>query len=151
MRGFLGGWGVRILIIAVIAVGAFVLKDRISGNAGDLKVGDCFDEPVGTTTVETVQHHPCSESHTSEVVFVGNVPGDKATYPAQSVFDQYGVGNCIPAFNAYTGKDFDTETVLTMSYFYPLADGWAKGDQEMTCYAIRVDGGAVTSSVKKAP
>ena len=38
MRGFLAGWGVRIAIIAVIAAGAFLLRDRLSGNAGDLAV-----------------------------------------------------------------------------------------------------------------
>ena len=37
MRGFLAGWGVRIAIIAVIAAGAFLLRDRLSGNAGDLE------------------------------------------------------------------------------------------------------------------
>jgi hypothetical protein len=151
MRGFLAGWGVRILIIAIIAVGALVLRDRLSGNAGDLKVGDCFDEPAGATQVEDVQHHPCTEAHTSEVVFVGDVPGDSKTYPALTAFDDYGVANCSPAFTLYTGRDFSSETELTMGYFYPLAEGWGKGDREMTCYAIRVDSKPVTASFKKAP
>jgi hypothetical protein len=151
MRGFLTGWGVRILIIAIIAVGALVLRERLTGSAGDLKVGDCFDEPTATTEVKDVQHHPCTEAHTGEVVFVGDVPGDSKTYPTLSAFDDFGVANCGPAFNAYTGRDIANETELTMGYFYPLAEGWAKGDREMTCYAIRKDGKTVTASVKKAP
>jgi hypothetical protein len=151
VRGFFSGWGIRIAIIAIFAIGALVFRDRLLGGAGDLKVGDCFDEPAGQTEIDKVQHHPCTESHTSEVVFVGAVPGDATTYPATSVFDAYVTATCVPAFNAYTGKDFDTETALTMGYFYPLEANWAKGDQELLCYAIREDGTPVTGSVKNAP
>jgi hypothetical protein len=60
-------WIIRIAIIAVIAGGAYILRDRLTANAGDLKVGDCFDDPTGEQ-VKDVQHHPCTESHTAEVV-----------------------------------------------------------------------------------
>ena len=35
-----------IFIIAVIAIGAFVLRDRLSSSPNELKVGDCFDSPT---------------------------------------------------------------------------------------------------------
>jgi hypothetical protein len=145
------GWIIRIAIVAVVVVGGLVFRDRLSGNAGDLKVGDCFDEPQGTQTVKDVQHHPCSEAHTGEVVFVGAVPGDNATYPGDAAFTTFAIQNCAPAFATYTGTAINAQTALDMSYFFPLADGWAKGSHDLTCYIIRTDGTAVSQSFKKAP
>ncbi len=106
------GWILRIGIIAVIVVGALIFRDRISGSAADLKVGDCFDEPTGTTLIKDVQHHPCTKAHTSEVIFVGIMPGSNDAYPAQAVFDDYTLSNCVPAYNAYTGSDFQADTEI---------------------------------------
>ena len=81
MSGFLSGWGVRLGIVAVIIIGGFILRDRLSSSAGDLKVGDCFDEPASGAEISEVQHHPCAESHTAEVVFIGEMTGENSTYP----------------------------------------------------------------------
>jgi hypothetical protein len=149
MRGFLSGWGIRILIIAIIAGGAFIFRDRLGGNAGDLQVGDCFDEPAQETeTVEDVQHHPCNESHTAEVVFVGNYAGATDTYPTDDQFVSAVLAQCVPAFNSYTGRDFQSDQELDLGYFVPTADGWGGGDHEMICYAVRLDEAPSTTSVK---
>ena len=110
------GWIIRIAIVAVIVIGGLIFRDRLSGSAGDLKVGDCFDDPQGVTTVKDVQHHPCNETHTSEVVFVGDVPGESSTYPGDAGFVSWAVSNCTPAFAAYTGVDIAAQEVLDMSY-----------------------------------
>ena len=144
------GWVIRIAIIAVIVIGGLIFRDRLSGGANELKVGDCFDEPAAAKTVKDVQHHPCTESHTSEAVFVGDVPGQNATYPGEAAFDDFALANCKPAFQTYTGTAIDAQEVLTMGYFFPVAEGWSKGDHQLTCYIIRVDGTPVTSSFKKA-
>jgi hypothetical protein len=143
------GWIIRIAIIAVIVIGGLIFRDRLSGSAGDLKVGDCFDEPKGAQTVKEVQHHPCTDSHTSEVVFVGNVPGENASYPGEAAFTTFAVQNCSPAFTTYTGKDINSQTDLDMGYFFPLEEGWGKGDHALTCYIVRTDGTPVTQSFKK--
>ena len=65
------------IAIGVFALGGYLLRDYLSGSAGDLKVGDCFDVPSFETqsaTVKDVQHHPCSELHSGEVFFLENVP-----------------------------------------------------------------------------
>ncbi len=71
--------------IGVFAVVGFLFHDYLSGNAGDLKVGDRFDVPTvasQSTTVKDFQHHPCSELHSGEVFFIANVPGEaNAAYP----------------------------------------------------------------------
>jgi hypothetical protein len=145
------GWIVRIAIVAAIAIGAFIFRDRISSNAGDLAVGDCFDEPAGLTEIKDVQHHPCTESHTSEVLFVGDHPGGNDAYPSETQFLEFVQTQCVPAFNTYTGLDFDTDTTLDMGYFFPTGDGWKGGDHEMICYGIRLDKAPSTQSIKKAP
>lgn len=143
------GWIVRIAIIAAIAIGAFVLRDRLSSNAGDLAVGDCFDEPAGATEVEDVQHHPCTEPHTSEVVFVGDIAAD--AYPSETEVADFVRDQCVPAFNSYTGLDFETDTTLDMGYFFPLEEGWRTGDHEVICYVIRLDKAPMSQSLKTAP
>jgi hypothetical protein len=145
------GWIFRIGIIAVIALGAYIFRDRLSGNAGDLKVGECFDEPTAQVEVKDVQHHPCNESHTAEVVYLGTMTGDNATYPTDVVFNQYIEASCLPAWEAYTGKTYATETILALGYFVPTTKGWNDGDRGITCYVSREDGAAMTSSLKKAP
>ncbi len=145
------GWVIRIGIIVAIAAGAYILRDRLSSNAGELQVGDCFDDPANAAEISDVQHHPCSEAHTSEVVFVGKLTGDNAAYPADSVVDAWARANCLPAWETYTGKTFETEPVLTINFYQPGKEGWSKGDRDVICYAIREDGATMTGSVKKAP
>lgn len=140
-----------IAIIAVVGIGGFIFRDRLSSGAGDLAVGDCFDDPTGVTEVEEVQHHPCNEAHTSEVVFVGNMSGADDAYPNLTQFDDYVGGTCLPAWETYTGRDYESDTELDLGYYYPLEEGWGDGDREVICYVVRVDGATMTQSVKAAP
>ena len=147
------GWGVRILIIAVIAVGAFVLRDRLTGNAGDLKVGDCFDKPTtAEETIDEVQHHPCTEAHTAELIFQGDHPAAKdAAPPTDDELFSFVSDSCLPAFNSYSGGDLLADGVFDIGFIYPLDEDWKKGDREITCYAYRLDGTTMTTSIKAAP
>jgi hypothetical protein len=142
--------GVRIAIIAVVGLGGLLFRDRLTGDASDLAVGDCFDEPVSLQEVKDVQHHPCTESHTSEVVFVGDMPASE-TYPTDAEFSAFAHANCVGAFNLYTGLDFAALEAVDMGILTPTAAGWSGGDHEMICYAIRVDGAFVSQSFRLAP
>jgi Septum formation len=145
----MNSWILRIGIIVLIVAGGFLLRDRLSSNAGDLKVGDCFDDPAGQTEIKDVQHHPCTEAHTAEVVFLGKLTGDNASYPADAAVDTWVRANCLPAWEAYTGKTFETEPMLTAGYYQPTPDGWSSGDRDVICYAYREDNAPMTVSVKK--
>ena len=142
---------IRLGIVGVIALGGFVLRDRLSGNVGDLQVGDCIDRPASANeTVSDIQHHPCSESHTAEVVYVGKNPSSSGTPPLSD--DQWisFLGQvCVPAFDSYTGTDLLSGNVMDLGAITPLDDDWKKGTRDVTCYAYRVDGGAMTASIKK--
>jgi len=141
----------RIGIIAAIAGGAWVFRDYISGNATDLVVGDCFDAPTTTgETVEDVSHHPCTDAHTAEVFFVADHPATGG-YPGEDEFDTFTQDNCPAAFASYTGMDFyaDEAADYDIGLFYPLEEGWTRGDHEITCYIVRVDEAPMTASLKK--
>ena len=149
MSRLLSGWGIRILIIVVIVIGGFLLRDRLSGNAGDLSIGDCFDDPGTVTEVSDVQHHPCAEAHSGEVIYTGNMSGENGSYPSDDLILEFVTTNCLPAFKSYTGQEYDGQT-LDVGYFHPTRDGWSGGDREVICYATRIDGTPTTGSLKVA-
>jgi hypothetical protein len=142
--------GVRIGIIALIVVGAFVLRPFLTGNAGDLNVGDCFDVPAtDQETVEDVQHHPCDQDHGGEVVFVGDYPGSGSDpYPTDDEMFAFLTDKCVPAFSAYTGTDFTSQTTYDIGWFQPTEEGWKDDDQGVSCYAYRLDETNFKGSIK---
>jgi hypothetical protein len=142
---------IRVGLLALVGVGALVLRPFLTGNVGELKVGDCFDVPNVTQTVEDIQHHPCTEAHGGEVFFVGKHAAPKdAPYPADSVLTAEIEAACSPAFQAYTGLDAETDPTWAYAYFYPIGEGWAAGDRGFICYATKVDGTTTTTSIKKS-
>ena len=147
----MGGWIVRIGIVAVIAIGIFVFRDRLSSGADDLAVGDCFDEPALLNEINDVQHHPCNEAHTAEVIFVGNMTGSNEDLPVGCQLEAFTKTNCLPAYNDYTGRDFQSDAEITIGWFYPTTEGWKGGGRVVVCYAIRIDEAPTTQSIKKAP
>lgn len=139
----------RIGIIALIAGGAWVFRPFLMGDAGSLAVGDCFDPPTDVDqTVEEVQHHPCSDPHGAEVIFVADYQPATDVYPSTDEFRAFVLANCIPAFNSYTGLNYDVATDLDVGSMWPTAESWSGGDKEMSCYAVRVDGSNFSQSIK---
>jgi hypothetical protein len=138
-----------LVIGGVIAVGGFILRDVISGNVADIQVGDCFDAPTAAGKVANVQHHPCKEAHTAELVGIAVYPGGtNAAFPDEASLDNFAENQCISAFTSYTGRDPLTDPLLTLGAFYPTSDGWKKGDHAVTCFLHRVDEGTMTQSYR---
>ena len=142
---------IRFGIIGVIALGGFLLRDRLTGNVGDLQVGDCIDRPTSANeTVSDVQHHPCTESHTAEVIYVGTNPAAKGTPPlTEDQWVAFLSQTCVPAFDTYTGTDILSGNVMDLGAITPLDSDWNKGTRDVTCYAYRLDGAAMTASIRK--
>lgn len=141
----------RVGVIGAIIIGAIILRPFLSGNAGNLQVGDCFDEPATTEeTIDDVQHRPCTDPHDAEVVFVGNYTPDSETYPSDEQFRTFFEATCTSAFNTFTGLDFITDTTYDMSAYTPTFEGWNDDDdRKVICYAVRLDGAQMTTSIKK--
>ena len=142
---------IRIGIIAAIAIGALILRPYLSGNVGDMNVGDCFDLPTSATeTIKDVQHHPCTDPHDAEVVFSGKFTSATNDYPTDAAFQQFFTDTCLPAYAAYTGADVFATADMDMGYFTPTADSWKSGERKITCYANKLDKSKLTQTVKKA-
>lgn len=141
----------RLGVVGAIVIGAIILRPFLGGSAGNLQVGDCFDEPAGTQdTVDDVQPRPCTDPHGAEVVFVGDYAPDSEAYPTEEQFLAFLETACTSAFNAHTGLDFATDPTYDWSAYTPTAEGWADdGDRKVICFAIRLDGAHMTSSIKK--
>ncbi len=145
-------WIIRIAILAVILGGGYLFRDRLTGSAAELAIGDCFDVPRTQTDVKDVQHHPCTESHTGEVFALVTHPAASGTPPlAAGALLAYLADACGPAWIGYVGAEAAGLGVLDAGAFYPPDDGWNKGDRGITCYTYRVDHKAMTSSVRKTP
>jgi len=133
------------VIVAFLAIVLFIVRNNVA--ADDLKVGDCFNVPNGAT-VQTVEKHPCTESHDGEVIFVGEHTG--TTYPISLSLDSFIEESCVPAFETYVGHDIDSDAELSIGYFYPSREGWDKGERTITCYVTQTDETPMTQSVKGA-
>ena len=131
-------------IVVFLAVVLFAVRNNVA--ADDLKVGDCFNIPNGTS-IQTVEKHPCNENHNGEVFFVGEYT-EGSNYPISLTLDRYIESACVPAFEAYLGRSIDSEPALSVSYFYPSMDGWDDGDRTITCYVSQPDKSPMTESLK---
>jgi hypothetical protein len=98
--------------------------------------------------VKDVQHHPCSDVHGGEVVYVGKF-SNVTEYPADAVVSQFIDDNCVPAYKDYTGLDLFTTEGADLGYFTPTSDGWSKGDRGVICYATKLESEPMQGSVRK--
>ena len=152
VRSFVSSVMGRLMIIAVIVGAGFLLRDYLSGAAGDLQVGDCFDRQTERQTIEEVQQHPCNESHTAEVyaVFDYDAPKD-AAYPGEDAIFAVAEETCVREFTEYTGTDLFDQEALDAYYLFPSPDGWTKqNDREISCALYRIDEASMTQSFRNA-
>jgi len=138
--------GIVVLIALVVGGVAYFAKGG-QKSASDLTVGDCFEVPSSSTNIDSVKNGPCTEIHTGEIFFIANYP-DAAAYPADADFEQFAENQCNPVYTTYVGASLESTPDLTVGFFYPQSDGWASGDRVVKCYVTRVDGGALTKSLK---
>ena len=136
-------------VVVVILVAYVVFRDQMSGSATELQVGDCFDVPAASTNINDVQHHPCGESHTGEVFFIGkDGSASGASYPPQDAFQSDLEAQCAPAFAGYVGVSADTSTAYAIEMFYPDESTFGGGSRTLTCYLVTANGSPVAGSAK---
>ena len=134
MRGLIA----TVVVVGVIAGAFFLFRDRLSGAADDLRVGDCFTEPAGET-VQDVQHQPCTETHDGEVYFIAECR--PRVVPASCSGSTSGRRSTAwaTAFESYVGSTAEERLDIDVGYFAPTREGWEGGDREMTCYLTPAD------------
>jgi hypothetical protein len=139
------GMLIFVALIAVGAVGGIVFNagrsstgeiDRAGDlTAADLRVGDCFDlkDATATDEIEAVTARPCKDMHQYEMLFVGSLPA--GSYPTEQTFEDYMSASCLPAFETYIGRDYDS-SVLEIYWLSPTEQGWRIGDRSVQCAVI---------------
>ena len=138
------------LIVVLVVGGFFLFRDRLSNDVTSLGVGECFDTPTDQTAeVSDVQRQPCNEPHDAEVIASLTHPAPASEpFPVVSGFRDYIQQNCVPAFNTYTGRNWDTDTEFDMNFFRPTPSGWADGDRGFTCFVVRLDEAKLTNTIR---
>jgi hypothetical protein len=135
------------VVIALLVVGGYFISQN--QNAGDLAIGQCFDEPSSSVDISTVVKHACTDAHDAEVIHVAEYD-EGGTYPITVSVDNFVDENCVPVFQTYVGESYAESTEYSLNFFYPDETGWKQGDRTFTCYVTREDGTKLTQSVKGA-
>ncbi len=96
----------------------------------DIRVGDCFDS-AETDEISEVDARRCDEAHQYEMFHVATwtAPGD---YPTDDAMLGFVFEECMPAFEAYVGRSFQTSR-LDFVHFVPVQAGWDAGDRVFQC------------------
>ena len=129
-------------VVAVVGVvGAVTAASRDdsgaivgSGNLhiADVRVGDCFDLNDGADIEEVgeIRAIPCEEPHTFEAYFTSELAG--GSFPSRSVLDAETEAACLPSFEPYVGRDYETSE-LYVTTFEPTPESWGQGDRGILC------------------
>jgi hypothetical protein len=149
-----GQWlriGVIVLLAVVVGGGFYFFRDRLSSSASDLAVGDCIDEPAGTTDISEVQHQPCNEPHDGEVfAVITHTAPSGATYPLSTEFRDLVSDECLPAMETYAGSSYLDMYAngYDVSFLYPTSASWTDGDRGVTCFIVKSDETKMTGSLR---
>jgi hypothetical protein len=85
------------------------------------RVGDCFDLNDGPDVEEVgeIRAIPCNEPHTFEAYFATDLAA--GPYPARDGLDAVLDAACLPSFETYVGRDYETSQLYVTS-FEPTPD-----------------------------
>jgi hypothetical protein len=147
-RGLIGAG--LVVVVAVVAI-AGVLGVRSSSQVSEdqltedqLRVGDCLTgSNLGLNTSNPwpfmVAAVPCTQQHTAEVFFAGNVWPQSAPYPGDNAISGQGAARCQSAFQAYVGIGY-SDSKFSYTFITPSGgDDWASGDRLLVCVAYDED------------
>jgi hypothetical protein len=139
----------RFPVLAVLAALTLTACQSLAGATAD--VGDCVQVSDLGEEIQSLPIVPCDEPHEAEVYAVFDLDSDGAYNEdalAVEIDDE-----CLSRFEDFVGTSYD-ESVLDVYLIYPLEEGWATGDREVTCAVLQPDatGGVeeVTGTLKGA-
>lgn len=116
------------------------------GNAFDIKVGDCFNQPdYDAEEIVNVEIVDCSVLHDFEAT--KSVILTETASPGEDVIQSRAETECLTAFEEYTGQSYDSFTDYEFSFYWPTTGSWSQGDREILCLIYFVEDRS-TGSVK---
>ncbi len=103
-------------------------------NVFSLAVGDCFDNPAGATTVDTVTAIPCNQPHNAQIFAHFHLTGSDFNYPGTAAVTKLATDGC----NARIGSVNKAETTNAMSVrlIFPVEGAWIAGQRTVNCMIL---------------
>ncbi|MBN9606527.1 MAG: septum formation family protein [Actinomycetales bacterium] len=125
-----------------------VVESNDDASAFDVAVGDCMNEPDGSSdVVETVPIVPCSQPHAYEAFASFRL--DDGAFPGKDAVIAQADRDCTQAFPDFVGVAYEAST-LDVTYYYPTEESWnGLGDREILCL-IFDPAGEVSGSLEAA-
>jgi hypothetical protein len=154
----LSGFWVVVLVAAIIAANVGkatrssttgVITHRGHMNAFSLRVGDCFDNPTGAHTVNTVTAIPCDQPHNAQIYAKFKLTGSDLSYPGAAVVALRARSGC----NARIGSvdKAITTGAMTMRILLPEETSWIAGHRTVSCMVVNPTPTLTTSLLNSTP
>ena len=154
----MSGFWVVVVIVAIVAANTGkatrsattgVITHRGHMNAFSLRVGDCFDNPTGANTVNTVTAIPCDQPHNAQIYAKFRLTGSDLSYPGAAVVGRRARGGC----NARIGSvdKAITTSAMTVRILLPDETSWAAGQRTVSCMIVNPTATLTTSLLNSAP
>jgi hypothetical protein len=154
----LSGFWVVVVVAALVAANAGkatrsattgVITHRGHINAFSLRVGDCFDNPVGARAVNTVTAIPCDQRHNAQIYAKFKLTGSDFSYPGAAVVEHRARSGC----NARIGSvnKSMTTTAMTVRILLPEKTSWVAGQRTVSCMIVNPTATLTTSLLNSAP
>jgi Septum formation len=144
-------------VLAIVLVVGYVASARrddsgvitSAGNLSieDLRAGDCFDSDE-EEEISSVDAQPCDEPHQYEMFHLATWTGS-SDYPTEEAVIDFVVEECVPAFEAYVGRSFQSSR-LDFLPVYPVEEGWNDGDRAFQCVLFDPEEAVLTESLRGA-
>jgi hypothetical protein len=134
---------VPIILVGLLGLAVFATRGPGATTAFTLKPGDCFDIPADAQ-IGDIPTLDCTQPHDAEVFvakkMLADAPSGPVAYPGAAQIAVWVQNSCgLTAEEAYLGAG-STGSGLVVGYFFPDADAWAHGQQQVTCYLHASDG-----------
>jgi Domain of unknown function (DUF4190)/Septum formation len=147
-----GVWLVVIVIAVVLSNLGSASRSPATGkitNGGNLSAfslatGDCFNNPAGATSLESVAAIPCGQAHNAQIYAKFNLSGSIVSYPGTTTLTRLATNGC-NARIAVLDKSKITDS-MTIRFLFPQENSWIAGQRTVACM-IANSAANVTSSV----
>jgi len=99
-----------------------------------LKVGDCFDNPTGATSLSSVTAIPCTHPHNAQVYAAFDLSGSDSSYPGTAAIGPQARAGC----RSRTGdiNQSKASSADMLRYLFPEANAWADGHRTVSCVIV---------------
>ena len=131
-----------------VGLGIVVLAAACGTSVFSLPVGTCFDDPDEfSDEIGSVDTVDCAQPHDNEVYSSVDYAAT-SEYPGEQAMIQYADESCLPLFEAYVDRDYET-SALDYAYLYPTQSSWDQADdREIICFLYDFELAKLTGSME---